>query len=141
MHKVFGKKESAEYLDREGAYLIPLCNNQICVIQTDKGYFLGQYADNLPNGVGVKIYPNGDFLYGKFEKGKLQNKAVYYHANTQTFEFNLYENGQEKQENIINDKFVVKGSWDNSLISLPQLNNNKYLFYKRNRTALYDYLY
>lgn len=95
-------------------------------IQTDKGYFLGQYADNLPNGVGVKIYPNGDFLYGKFEKGKLQNKAVYYHANTQTFEFNLYENGQEKQENIINEKFVVKGSWDNSLISLPQLNNNKF---------------
>lgn len=40
MHKVFGVKEKAEYLDREGAYLIPVHNNKIGVIKTDKGYFL-----------------------------------------------------------------------------------------------------
>ncbi len=40
MHKVFGGKEKAEYADREGAYLIPVHNNKIGVIKTDKGYFL-----------------------------------------------------------------------------------------------------
>ena len=40
MHKVFGGKEKAEYEDREGAYLIPVHNNKIGVIKTDKGYFL-----------------------------------------------------------------------------------------------------
>jgi 8-oxo-dGTP diphosphatase len=40
MHKVFGIKESVKYTDREGAYLIPVHNNKIGVIKTDKGYFL-----------------------------------------------------------------------------------------------------
>ena len=39
MHRVFGIKEDAKYLDREGAYLIPCSNNQVGVIQTPKGYF------------------------------------------------------------------------------------------------------
>ena len=47
MHRVFGTKENAEYLDREGAYLIPCCNNQVGVVQTPKGYFfLGGGLDN-----------------------------------------------------------------------------------------------
>lgn len=40
MHKIFGRKEDVEYIDREGAYLIPIHNNQIGIIQTSKGYFL-----------------------------------------------------------------------------------------------------
>ena len=40
MHKVFGRKEDAQYLDREGAYLIPYCNDCIGVVKTPKGYFL-----------------------------------------------------------------------------------------------------
>ena len=40
MHKVFGVKEKAEYVDREGAYLIPVHNSKIGVIKTAKGYFL-----------------------------------------------------------------------------------------------------
>lgn len=40
MHKVFGIKESVKYTDRKGAYLIPVHNNKIGVIKTDKGYFL-----------------------------------------------------------------------------------------------------
>ena len=40
MHKVFGVKENAEYVDREGAYLIPILDNKFGVIKTDKGYFL-----------------------------------------------------------------------------------------------------
>ena len=39
MHKVFGRKENAEYSDREGAYLIPLLDGKIAVAQTPKGYF------------------------------------------------------------------------------------------------------
>ena len=47
MHRIFGIKEKAEYLDREGAYLIPCCNNQVGVIQTPKGYFfLGGGLEN-----------------------------------------------------------------------------------------------
>lgn len=39
MHKIFGIKENVKYTDRGGAYLIPIRNNQIGVIQTPKGYF------------------------------------------------------------------------------------------------------
>lgn len=39
MHRVFGTKENAEYLDREGAYLIPWHDGQVGVVQTPKGYF------------------------------------------------------------------------------------------------------
>ena len=39
MHKVFGLKENFEYTDREGAYLIPIRNNQVGVIKIPKGYF------------------------------------------------------------------------------------------------------
>ncbi len=40
MHKVFGIKEHAMYIDREGAYLLPIKNKKIGVVQTEKGYFL-----------------------------------------------------------------------------------------------------
>ena len=40
MHKIFGAKENVEYVDREGAYLIPIHNKQVGVIRTNKGYFL-----------------------------------------------------------------------------------------------------
>ena len=40
MHKVFGTKEDVAYTDRKGAYLIPMQNNKIGVVKTDKGYFL-----------------------------------------------------------------------------------------------------
>jgi 8-oxo-dGTP diphosphatase len=47
MHRVFGIKDNAEYLDREGAYLIPYRNNQVGVVQTAKGYFfLGGGLEN-----------------------------------------------------------------------------------------------
>ena len=39
MHKVFGIKENVEYLDREGAYLIPCRNHKVGVVKTSKGYF------------------------------------------------------------------------------------------------------
>ena len=48
MHRIFGIKESVEYLDREGAYFIPCYNNQIGVVQTPKGYFF--LGGGLENG-------------------------------------------------------------------------------------------
>lgn len=40
MHKVFGKKQSVEYLDRQGAYLIPYQKGKVAVVKTPKGFFL-----------------------------------------------------------------------------------------------------
>ena len=40
MHKIFGTKENASYLDREGAYIIVIRGNRIGVVKTPKGYFL-----------------------------------------------------------------------------------------------------
>lgn len=39
-HTVFGVQEQAEYLDRKGAYLIPLRGDEVGVIETPKGFFL-----------------------------------------------------------------------------------------------------
>ncbi len=40
MHKIFGTKEDVKYLDREGAYIIPIKDGKIGVVKTPKGYFL-----------------------------------------------------------------------------------------------------
>ena len=48
MHKIFGTRENVEYIDREGAYLIPVRNDQVGVIQTPKGYFF--LGGGLENG-------------------------------------------------------------------------------------------
>lgn len=50
MHKVFGTKENVKYIDREGAYLILIHDNQVGVIQTPKGFFfLGGGLENREN--------------------------------------------------------------------------------------------
>ena len=40
MHKIFGLKKSVDYLDRKGAYIIPVKQDEVAVIKTAKGYFL-----------------------------------------------------------------------------------------------------
>lgn len=39
-HKVFGMKENVKYIDRPGAYLVPVKDDKIGVVKTSKGYFL-----------------------------------------------------------------------------------------------------
>lgn len=39
MHRVFGDQENVSYIDRQGAYLIPIKNDSIAVVQIGKGYF------------------------------------------------------------------------------------------------------
>lgn len=47
MHKVFGTKENEEYLDRVGAYIIPIRGADVGVVETPKGFFLlGGGLDN-----------------------------------------------------------------------------------------------
>ena len=38
--KTFGVKENEKYYDREGAYVIPIKDNKVCIVKTPKGYFL-----------------------------------------------------------------------------------------------------
>ncbi len=40
MHKIFGVRENANYIDRTGVYLIPVNEGKIGVVRTPKGYFL-----------------------------------------------------------------------------------------------------
>ena len=40
IHKVFGTKENVNYIDRAGAYLVPVKEDKIGVVKTPKGYFL-----------------------------------------------------------------------------------------------------
>ena len=52
MHKVFGIKDNKAYLDRKGAYLVPIRGEKVGVVETAKGYFLlgggieGEETDN-----------------------------------------------------------------------------------------------
>lgn len=89
-------------------------------------FYLGNFVDNYRSGLGVYIFANGDFIYGRFEKGKVHGKAVYYHADTHQFEFSLYENGDEKQELLIKDPFVMDGKWDNTPIILKNYVDNPF---------------
>lgn len=40
MHKIFGVKEDKEYFTRKGAYIIPIKDGKVGVIDASKGYFL-----------------------------------------------------------------------------------------------------
>ncbi len=40
MHEIFGIQENEKYLDRIGAYIIPIKGESVGVIETPKGFFL-----------------------------------------------------------------------------------------------------
>ena len=40
MHRVFGTKKDEKYVDRKGAYIIPIRGNEVGVVETPKGFFL-----------------------------------------------------------------------------------------------------
>ena len=47
-------------------------------IWEDDKYYIGEYKDNIPNGKGIKYYPNGNILYeGNFINGKFDGKGKY----------------------------------------------------------------
>lgn len=47
-HKVFGIKENTNYIERAGAYLIPVSEGKVGIVKTAKGYFL--LGGGLDNG-------------------------------------------------------------------------------------------
>ena len=79
MHKIFGDKQNAEYLDREGAYLIPCRNNEIGVIRTPKGYFfLGGGLERNENHLDcIKRECLEEAGYVPLVKGKLCSAETY----------------------------------------------------------------
>lgn len=95
---------------------------------TSGAFYFGHYKDNLKCGYGVYIYNTGDWVFGKFENDKIHGKAIRFHASTKTFEFNLYENGNEKEENIIKDSINIKGSWDSSRITLNKPTDHAFTY-------------
>uniref|UniRef100_UPI003FF08543 NUDIX domain-containing protein n=1 Tax=Waltera intestinalis TaxID=2606635 RepID=UPI003FF08543 len=40
LHRIFGKEENVAYLDRRGAYIIPIKGEEIGIVETPKGLFL-----------------------------------------------------------------------------------------------------
>ncbi len=66
MHKIFGIKNNVDYIDREGAYLIPIQNDQVGVIQTSKGYFhpiQSYYAGEIISKVAEPMETHHKFVW------------------------------------------------------------------------------
>ncbi len=91
-------------------------------------FYFGHYTDNLKNGLGVYIFDNGDWIYANFQNDKIHGKAIRYCARTKTFEFNLYESGSEKEEQIIDIPINILGNWNNTPIQLHQPIESKFVY-------------
>lgn len=79
MHKVFGVKENAEYVDREGAYFIPVLDNKFGVIKTYKGYFLlgGGFVGNESHEECIKRECIEETGYAAVIKEKICSAETY----------------------------------------------------------------
>ena len=98
-------------------------------IWVDNKYYVGEFSNNIPNGKGIKYYPNGNLLYeGNFVNGKFDGIGKYYYDDGDTFlgEYKqglrdgkgtlYYKNGKIRYEgDYINDKKQGKGKyiWEN----------------------------
>ena len=81
MHRIFGKKENVEYMDREGAYLIPVYGKKICSAETycihsEIGYFhpiQTYYYGHLLTKIQEPIEKDHGFIWREYDdiKGKL----------------------------------------------------------------------
>ena len=61
MHKIFGIKEDKIYLDRKGAYLVPIRGEKVGVVETTKGYFL--LGGTLHDSYRVSCSTNSIYLF------------------------------------------------------------------------------
>ena len=94
-------------------------------IWVDNKYYVGEFSNNIPNGKGIKYYPNGNLLYeGNFVNGKFDGIGKYYYDDGDTFlgEYKqglrdgkgtlYYKNGKIRYEgDYINDKKQGKGKY------------------------------
>ena len=71
MHKIFGTKEDKEYVDRMGAYIIPVRGNEVGIVETPKGYFhpiQSYYVGKLLDKVAELIEPDHVFKFVKVDE-------------------------------------------------------------------------
>lgn len=84
MHKVFGIKEDVSYIDREGAYLIPIKDGLVGVVQTSKGYFLlgGGLDDGESHADCIKRECLEEIGYDVLVKDKVCSAEMFFEHST-----------------------------------------------------------
>ena len=70
MHKVFGTKENEKYVDRKGAYIIPIKGDEIVVVETPKGFYL------LGGGLDPCDSMNKERLFTVFLRNWINNHYI-----------------------------------------------------------------
>ena len=84
MHRVFGDQENVSYIDRQGAYLIPIKSDSIAVVQTGKGYFLlgGGLDSDESDEMCIERECLEEIGYGVAIKKKIGSAEAYYKSPT-----------------------------------------------------------
>lgn len=133
MNKIFGEKiKGAEYLDRKGAYLIPVENGKLAVVKTKKGYFLlgggidGDETDEeciireCLEEIGYEVSV-GEYI-GSAESYNIHPEIGYFHPIQNYYSGELLRKISDKieadhqlewvaVENIIDNLFVEQQNW------------------------------
>lgn len=114
MHKIFGIKENVQYLDRKGAYLIPINGEQVGVIQTPKGYFFlgGGLDENETDEVCIARECMEEAGYEVLVQKQICSAEMYEKHPTMGYfhPIQTYYSGElieQKQKPIENDHFLV----------------------------------
>ena len=96
-------------------------------IWDDGKYYVGEFKNNLPNGLGKKYYSNGYILYqGYFINGKFDGKGKYVYNNGNCF-IGKYQNGLRIGKGIDyykNGKIMFEGEYING----EKEGNGKYIW-------------
>lgn len=98
-------------------YYGKLKNEKHCYLQTcageiednvmkGKGYFFpamggvieGHFENHFANGFCLVSFPNGDQFKGFLRDGQINGKGIKYTANTNSWTYQIYENGEPVQE-------------------------------------------
>ena len=96
-------------------------------IWEDGKYYKGKFKNNLPNGKGIKYYPNGSILYeGDFINGKFEGKGKYIYDDGDYF-IGQYKNGLRNGKGTIyykNGIIMFEGEYIND----KKEGNGKYIW-------------
>ena len=127
-------------------------------IYEDGKYYIGEFKNDIPNGKGIKYYPNDNILYdGNFVNGKFEGSGKYYYNDGKYFigqyknglingkGIKYYKNGKILYEgDFINDKYEGNGKyvWENGVCYIGQfkngLRNGKGIEYYSNGNIKYE---